>query len=208
MAFYKVIDRYGEEAIHGGVWESVTTNPTSTGNTPVGPRFVENTVNGSKWYIDANGVAKIIEGAADGCGVVYFNALTPATATIFDDENPPIANDNALKNLDCATYVSSVDGSFWTSDGTTYKTKTFSAPTHRFTTTNATANQTAFTLPSIPIGSSTLASQRGIVHVTRNGVDISRAWSWVGAVGTYVPANNYNCVIDLNDLLQFHWEAI
>jgi hypothetical protein len=189
------------------LWTSATTDPTATGNVG-GPKFVENAVNGSKWYIDSTGVAKLIEGAADVCGTVFFNALTPQTATIFDDENPPVTNDNALKNLDCAVYVSSVDGSFWSSNGTTYSTKTFSAPTHRFTTTNATANQTAFTLPSIPIGSSTLASQRGIVHVTRNGVDISRAWSWVGAIGTYVPANNYNCTIDANDLLQFTWEAI
>jgi|688.fasta_scaffold1279567_2 hypothetical protein len=39
-------------------WETATTDPSATGNTGTLPRFVENTVNGSKWYIDANGVAE------------------------------------------------------------------------------------------------------------------------------------------------------
>jgi hypothetical protein len=189
------------------LWTTATTDPTATGNTGTLPRFVENTVNGSKWYIDSTGVAKLIEGAADGCGVVYFDTTDPTTATIFDTANPPVTNNNALKNLDCATYVGS-DGSFWTSNGTIYKTKTFSAPTHRFTQTTASAGQTAFTLPSNPIGSSTLTSQKGIVKVSRNGVDISRAWSWVGANGTYTAADNYGCIIDAGDNLQFHWEAL
>jgi hypothetical protein len=64
------------------LWVNATTDPTATGNTGTLPRFVENTVNGSKWYIDSTGRAELIEGAADGCGVVYFNDLTPATATI------------------------------------------------------------------------------------------------------------------------------
>jgi hypothetical protein len=201
-----VVDLYAAKAVNA-LWATATTDPTATGNTGTLPRFVENTVNGSKWYIDSTGVAKLIEGAADGCGVVYFDTTDPTTATIFDTANPPVTNDNALKNLDCATYVGS-DGSFWTSNGTTYKTKTFSAPTHRFTETTTSAGQTAFTLPTNPIGSSTLTSQKGIVKVSRNGVDISRAWSWVGANGTYTAADNYGCVIDAGDKLQFHWEAL
>jgi hypothetical protein len=184
------------------LWTSATTDPTATGNTGTLPRFVENTVNGSKWYIDSTGVAKLIEGAADGCGTVFFDTLDPATATIFDDENPPITNDNALKNLDCAVYISAVDGSVWSSNGTVYKTKTYSYPLHQRHVITATANQTSFTMPKTPIGDTEK------VHVSRNGVDISRAFTWVGAVGTYNPANNYGCVIDSADVLQFHFEAL
>jgi hypothetical protein len=184
------------------LWTSATTDPTATGNTGTLPRFVENTVNGSKWYIDSTGVAKLIEGAADGCGTVFFDTLDPATATIFDDENPPITDDASLKNLDCAIYISAVDGSVWSSNGTVYKTKTYSYPLHQRHVITATANQTSFTMPKTPIGDTEK------VHVSRNGVDISRAFTWVGAVGTYNPANNYGCVIDSADVLQFHFEAL
>jgi hypothetical protein len=190
------------------IWVSESTDPTFTGNTGTLPRFQWNTTNDSKWYVDSNGIALLIEGVSEGCGNVFFDAENPVDAATFDTENPPITNDPALRNLDCATYISSIDGSIWTSDGTTYKTKTYSAPTHRFTETSATSGQTSFTLPSIPIGSSTLASQTGIVKVSRNGVDISRAWSWIGAVGTYTAASNYGSVIDAGDNLQFHWEAL
>jgi hypothetical protein len=57
-------------------------------------------------------------------------------------------------------------------------------------------------MPKTPIGDTEK------VHVSRNGVDISRAFTWVGAVGTYNPANNYGCVIDSADVLQFHFEAL
>jgi hypothetical protein len=184
------------------LWTTSTTDPTLTGNTGTLPRFVENTVNGSKWYIDSTGVAKLIEGAADGCGTVFFDTLDPATATIFDDENPPITNDNALKNLDCAVYISAVDGSVWSSNGTVYKTKTYSYPLHEMDVRIATANQTSFTLTKTPIGGT------GKVVVSRNGVVISDAFTIVGNVATYNPANNYNCVIDANDKLIFNYEAL
>jgi hypothetical protein len=145
--------------------------------------------------------------AATGGQNVYIDTTSPSTATIFDIENPPVTNNNALKNDDANTYYGT-DGSVWTWNGTAYVTKTYNIPTERYTQSTATANQTAFTLPSIPIGSSTLTAQKGIVHVTRNGVDISRAWSWVGANGTYTAADNYSCVIDAGDNLQFHWEAL
>ena len=186
------------------LWTTVTTNPAATGNTG-GPFYTYNSVTGDKYYVDANGVAKLVE-AGTTCGTVYFNSTDPSTATIFDTANPPVTNNNALKNQDCAVYVGA-DGSFWSSNGTTYVTKTFSVPTERYTRTAATAGQTTYTLPSTPIGSTTFTGNRGIVHVTRNGVDISGGWSWVGAVGTYDPAYNYNCTLDLNDRLQFHWEA-
>jgi hypothetical protein len=55
------------------------------------------------------------------CGNVFIDTDNPATATIFDTANPPVTNDDALKNLDCALYIGT-DNSAWTSNGTTYKT--------------------------------------------------------------------------------------
>jgi hypothetical protein len=188
-------------------WVDATTNPPATGNTGTLPRFVNNTVTGDKWYIDATGKAVKIESGTGDCGTVYFNGTDPSTATIFDTANPPVTNDNALKLKDCAVYVGT-DGGVWTSNGTTYATKVYSYPTERYVHVFATAGQTTYTLPTTPIGSSSLTNQRGIVHVTRNGVDISGSWSWVGNVGTYNPAFNYNCTIDASDLLRFHWEAL
>jgi hypothetical protein len=74
---------------------------------------------------------------------------------------------------------------------------TAAAPIHERDVKIATAGMTSHTLPDTPIGK---------VIVTRNGVDISDAWTWNGAVGTYNPANNYGCVIDANDKIIFHYE--
>ena len=181
-------------------WVDATTDPSATGNTGTLPRFVSNTVNGSKWYIDANGVAKLIEGSADSCGVVYFDSVDPSAATIFDTANPPVTNNDALKNLDCALYVGT-DGSLWTSNGTSYSTKVYTYPLHNRDLVTATAGQTAFTISKVAIGSTEK------VHVTRNGIDISHAWTWVGTAGTYIPASNANKTMDQGDRIIFHYEA-
>jgi hypothetical protein len=74
------------------------------------------------------------------------------------------------------------------------------APLHQREVLTATGGQTAFTLSATPIGGTEK------VHVSRNGIDISDAFTWVNGVGTYDPANNYGCVIDANDELIFHYE--
>jgi hypothetical protein len=74
---------------------------------------------------------------------------------------------------------------------------TTTAPIHERDVKIATAGMTSHTLPHTPIGT---------VIVTRNGVDISDAWTWVDGVGTYNPANNYGCVIDEDDKIIFHYE--
>ena len=186
--------------IPNALWATATTNPTATGNTGALPRFVENTVNGSKWYIDGNGVAKVIEQATIGGQNVYFNAETPTAGTIFDTENPPVTNNNALKNNSDNTYYGT-DGSVWTWNGTAYVTKVYSYPLHQREVKTATASQTLFTLTKTPIGGTEK------VHVSRNGIDISRAFTWVGNVGTYNPADNYGCSLDNLDTLQFHFES-
>jgi hypothetical protein len=131
---------------------------------------------------------------------VYFNAENPASGTIFDTENPPVTNNNALKNNSDNTYYGT-DGSVWTWNGTAYVTKVYSFPSHQREVITATGGQSIFTMSKTPIGGTEK------VHVTRNGVDISRAFTWVGAVGTYNPSNNYGCTIDANDILQFHFES-
>lgn len=76
--------------------------------------------------------------------VVFFNSTTPATATIFDSNNPPTVNDASLPNRVDAIYIGT-DGSTWTSDGTTYKTYVAPAATEWYlgnTTKDAGNNKT------------------------------------------------------------------
>jgi len=55
--------------------------------------------------------------------IVYVNATSPIIATIFDTENPPVTNDNLLKN-DVANLYIGTDASTWVYNSTTYVTKT------------------------------------------------------------------------------------
>jgi hypothetical protein len=130
------------------------------------------------------------------CNNVYFDSNDPATATIFDTANPPVVNDDALKNLSCATYFG-LDGSVWTSDGTTYKTKVFNVPLHQSDVFIATAGQTTFILPGAPIGK---------LWGYRNGVKLPTAWTWVGNTVTYIPANNGSKIMDAGDIISFETE--
>jgi len=72
--------------------------------------------------------------------IVYVNATSPITATIFDTENPPVTNDNLLKN-DVANLYIGTDASTWVYNSTTYVTKTVTATSSNFylagTTTDA-----------------------------------------------------------------------
>ena len=77
------------------------------------------------------------------------------------------------------------------------------APLHHFEVQTSTASQTSFTLAKTPVFGAT-----GKVRVSRNGVDITRAFTWVGGVGTYDPASNYGCILDASDTLQFEYEAV
>ena len=61
----------------------------------------------------------------------------------------------------------------------------------------AVAAQDEFTLTDTPVGA---------VIVTRNGVDISDSFTWVGNVGTYDSAENLGCVFDDDDKVRFHFE--
>ena len=218
----KTIGTYtNEEATAVTIKESVTTvTNTTTGNKIADYTNEENTVvainetvtvlgqptydgtNLSIPYTDETGtlVTKVVSLANTSGVSVYFDSTDPATATIFDTENPPTTNNNALKQVSTNTYYGS-DGSVWSWNGTAYVTKTYSFPVPQRDVVTATASQTSFTLVKVPIGGTEK------VFVTRNGVDISRAFTWSGAIGTYNLVNNYNAVIDANDLLQFHYSA-
>jgi len=54
--------------------------------------------------------------------IVYVNTTSPTTATIFDLNNPPVTNDNALKNDVNNLYIGT-DSSTWVYNGSTYTTK-------------------------------------------------------------------------------------
>jgi hypothetical protein len=189
----------GGSSAASAAWATATTDPTATGNTGTLPRFVENTVNGSKWYIDATGAAKLIEsGTAAPTGVnVYLDTDEPSTATIFDDENPPVTDDPALKEDSANTYYGT-DGSVWTWNGTEYVTKTYNFTTEQSDVITAAAGQTAFTLSKAPVGK---------IYGYRNGVKLPTAWSWVGVNVTYLPAGNGSKTIDANDVISFEYEA-
>ena len=80
---------------------------------------------------------------------VYVNATSPnlVAATIFDEANPPLSNDNALKAKDDNLYVAS-DGSTWTYNTVASNYKTYAvAPSTPFniatTTTDAGNNKTS-----------------------------------------------------------------
>lgn len=75
--------------------------------------------------------------------IVYVNAADPNTATIFDDVNPPVANDNTLKANSSNLYFGS-DNSTWIWNGTAYATKPIVPTTEWYvagTTTDAGANK-------------------------------------------------------------------
>ena len=72
--------------------------------------------------------------------VVYVNSASPTTATIFDIENPPVTNDNSLKN-DTANLYIGTDASTWVYlTGTGYVTKTVSSATSNFNTFGTTVD--------------------------------------------------------------------
>jgi hypothetical protein len=75
--------------------------------------------NGSKW------VKMAVE--TPFAKTVYVNDTSPSTATIFDENNPPATNNNALKADDVNLYIGS-NGSTWTYNTSTSTYNTFIVP--------------------------------------------------------------------------------
>jgi hypothetical protein len=104
----------------------------------------------SKFWTDANldpvtkaQLAAVIP--SDYSKIVYFNAVNPASATIFALTNPPLVNDNSLKT-DVANLYIGTDASTWVYDTGTasYVTKTVPASSNFYiagTTTDAGSNK-------------------------------------------------------------------
>jgi len=63
--------------------------------------------------------------------IVYVNNINPNSATIFDLENPPTVNDNALKT-DTANLYIGTDASTWVYNGSIYITKAVTSDTSNF----------------------------------------------------------------------------
>jgi hypothetical protein len=186
---HKIADYTNEENTVVAINETVTVlgQPTYDGT------------NLSIPYTDETGtlVTKVVSLANTSGVSVYFDSTDPATATIFDTENPPVTNNDTLKEVSTNTYYGS-DGSVWSWNGTAYVTKTYSFPVFQRDVVTATAAQTSFTLAKVPIGQ---------LYGYRNGVKLPTAWSWVGVNVTYLPAGNGSKTIDANDVISFEYEA-
>jgi hypothetical protein len=183
-----------------------STPPTSTAGysagdtyyvTPLGTQ-ADSANATEEWRYDGTKWVKTPSGESTPTGQnVYFNSENPATGTIFDTENPPVTNNDALKEDSANTYYGT-DGSVWTWNGTAYITKTYNFTTQKRNEFTATANQTAFTISTTPIGQ---------LYGYRNGVKLPTAWSWVGVNVTYLPAGNGSKTIDAGDVISFEYEA-
>jgi hypothetical protein len=124
----------------------VTVAPLTTGNTGDLPRLEYLTGGREAWLIGSDGNARQIEYAPQVfTTLVYLNAATPATATVFDDVSPPVTHDATLAQKDDNLYIGS-DGSTWTWNGTTYTSYTPPARTEWMlagTTTDAGSDKTS-----------------------------------------------------------------
>jgi hypothetical protein len=131
--------------------------------------------------------------------IVYVNATSPTTATIFDLANPPVTNDNALKNDSQNLYIGS-NGSTWTSNGTVYSTYVYPATVKhmvhvRKSTTQAIAGNgltvvTGWDAPTTnTAGAAAFNPATGVFTAQRAGYymlnarlsyDVNQAWSPLG----------------------------
>jgi len=109
--------------------------------------------------------------------IVYVNATSPITATIFDTENPPVTNDNLLKN-DVANLYIGTDASTWVYNSTTYVTKTVPS-TSNFntfgTTVDAGSSKTSHITRS---GAVTLTGPLNILNLKISSTPVTSAGSY------------------------------
>ncbi len=184
-----------------------STPPTSTAGysagdtlfvTPLGTQA--DSANATEmWRFDGTKWVKVPSGASAPSGQnVYIDTTDPATATIFDIENPPVTNDDSLKENSQNTYYGT-DGSVWTWNGTAYITKTYNFTVHQpVATFTATAGQTVFTLPKVPVGA---------IWGRRNSAGRQLSFTNIGTTVTYNPANNGGMTMDAGDIVEICFEA-
>ena len=122
--------------------------------------------------------------------IVYVNSTNPNTATVFDTANPPITNDNLLKN-DVANLYIGTDASTWVYNGSTYTTKTVPETSNFYlagTTTDAgSVKNIAISRPS-SIGATSFVKIGGTSTqaLLANGLVLNNPISGTGTVN-YIP---------------------
>lgn len=104
--------------------------------------------------------------------VVYFNSTNPSTATIFDLNNPPVVNDNALKNNTANLYIGT-DASTWVYKTTPAGYTTYVQPSStpffiNGTTVDAGSNKTSIIYRNADVISNGVRIGRGSGNISTN----------------------------------------
>jgi hypothetical protein len=147
----------GQVGIEGDLWYK-TSNGNNSGQVI------------DTWVYDGTTWIKVDSQIQDYATIVYFNSTTPSTATIFDLANPPVTNNNALKNLDTAIYVGT-NGSTWNSNGTIYSTYIAPSSTEWYlanTTTDAGGNKTGSIYRTGNVGIGSITAPTALLHLQTN----------------------------------------
>jgi len=114
---------YGQ-TLQNPTYGTVTEKNNATDNTPA--YFTTTQVDGVHKKTPAALIALKSDLPVSYAIIVYVNDISPLTATIFDDENPPTTNDNDFK-ADVDNLYIGTDASTWVYNGSTYVTKSVPA---------------------------------------------------------------------------------
>ena len=128
----------------------------------------------------AAAIAAAVGGGTTEPNLVFVDTNTPSTATVFDDENPPVTNDPLLAQNSQYLYVGA-DGSQWTWNGTAYIT----SPQNTTVGAGSSAVITRI-FPASPSGTLLSASATGLFVFEGLRFDIK----WSGASGYLVSLVN------------------
>lgn len=121
------VDKFGNVIGNGSVALTYNNIIAALGYTPENVANKQNSL-----AVDGTGTKYVTVDAVNAAlptnyaKVVYVNATSPTTATIFDLNNPPVTNDDLLKNDTSNLYIGN-DASTWVYNGSTYVTKTVPA---------------------------------------------------------------------------------
>ncbi len=115
-------------------------------------------------------VAAAIANALGGGGteptLIYTDTPNPNSSTIFDNENPPVANDDAFKQNSQYLYIGS-DGVSWTWNGTAYVSST---PNYVFGVGSSIAISRV--MPASPMGTMLSSTTTGLLEFEGLRLDI------------------------------------